>query len=241
MKSILHRRKDKPGSVRLSNDSTKRVPGQWRWVRQGGDPVVVVVTGTPCHGMDSSDIGLPPALSPLGQNHICLPCFEHQNQRGCRFGEWSTQVGGIRGCLPTCGQESRENHPAALEGVPAQVGLPHIGLFFTFPPYQDGFACLVHSTKRRPATEDQNASISAFQCPANLSPQCWQSKGADCPGEREFAVWGHSPGLNLELSIKNSSSGISPRRLPYDHLQDNAWAPLDGETLQTPNSAHCED
>ena len=140
-----------PGSARLSNDSTKRVPGQWRWVRQGGDPVVVVVTGTPCHGMDSSDIRLPPALSPLGQNHICLPCSEHQNQRGCRFGEWSTEVGGIRGCLPTCGQESRENHPAALEGVPAQVGLPHIGLFFTFPP--SGWFCLSCPSHETPACD----------------------------------------------------------------------------------------
>ena len=151
MKSILHRRKDKPGSARLSNDSTKRVPGQWRWVRQGGDPVVVVVTGTPCHGMDSSDIRLPPALSPLGQNHICLPCSEHQNQRGCRFGEWFTEVGGIRGCLPTCGQESRENHPAALEGVPAQVGLPHVGLLLTFPP--SGWFCLSCPFHETPACD----------------------------------------------------------------------------------------
>ena len=93
MKSILHRRKDKPGSVRLSNDSTKRVPGQseqssrsdvafWRGAR---DPVVRVrgsssdrhpVGSTPQHGRDRSDFCNSTAAFSSWENYYGDCCVE---------------------------------------------------------------------------------------------------------------------------------------------------------------------
>ena len=96
MKSFLHRRKDKPGSARLSNDSTKRVPGQseqqvrrgfWRGADRGAarDPVVRVpssssdrhpVGSTPQHGRDRSDFCNSTAAFSSWENYYGDCCVE---------------------------------------------------------------------------------------------------------------------------------------------------------------------
>ena len=76
--------------------------------------------------MDCKDFCLNPTTSSPRQNPICDGCDEQQRQRGSGFDQQFTKVGGVRGCVPACGQERRESHPAALEGLPTQVGFGHI-------------------------------------------------------------------------------------------------------------------